>query len=1094
MHFLTIIAGGTELQQQSHYDVFISCRQAEPDMTIAARLQAILEGYRTPRALVRKGAPPHIGQVYRHAGEAPGIGQISPDVREALLRSRFLIVVCSPRTPGSAWINAEIEAFRAGGRGDHALALLIEGEPSEAFPRAICEVRRTLTDAAGVEYEEVQEVEPLAADVRAPSLQRSLRLLRTESLRLLAPLLGYAFDDLRQRQRERQVRRAVQIASVAAVLGLTFGSYSLYRWWDAARAALAANQAREGAEKAALQAGAATDRAARGAAEASRQTAVALDQTRAAETERARAERGEQEAKLQTDIAIAKTREADEQRAAALEQRDRALRAQSLFLADLSRRQTESGAGTTGILLALEGLPRPGNPRPLVREALAALYAGIYPAGDRAVLTGHKDDVWLVRYSADGARLLSASIDGSCRVWDTRTGKLLATLPAGTDGQSASASFSQDGRRVATGSLDGAVFIWDADTGMLKARLTDHHPSSASDVALSPDGRFVAAAAGDAAYIWGMETERLLSTMTGHSDKITSVAFSPDSRRLVTTSADRTAMVWDVGTGKAIARLSGHTDRIRAAKFSPDGTRVVTRSDDLTAAVWNATTGKRLHLLAGHTDWVWAADFSPDGARVVTASADGTARFWDADTGQMLVQTRPQALGISGAAFSPDGTILATSGIDHTVRTYDARTGREIARLRGHTEAVLDLAFSPDGQYLATGSFDDSVRIWNVKSPVPVQFLGAHKSMVSVTAFSPDGRVALTAGDDETPRLWSVADGKLLAELKCHTVVAYDAEFSPDGRYILTGSEDGNACLWDARTAQLIRMINAGWNIKEARFSPDGRMIATAILERVSEDRYERPIRLWDTQTGKPLATLVTRPDESIFKIAFSPDGRYLLATTIFGFRVYDLHTYQPHVDWAESKWVQNGQFSPDSRRLVVGTSDNSAYVWDLETRTQVMALKGHLRMVDCVAFSPDGRRIVTGSSEGNLRLWNSDTGQSIAVLAGHGSGMMDSCQFSSDGAFVLSASWDRTARVWDASSGEPLAVLTGHNSDVSTASFSPDGRYILTGDRNGEVGLWRFFPVADELIAYAGEVVSRSLTPEERQEFALEARSGGQP
>ena len=201
-----------ELQEQFEYDAFISYRHTTPDWQIAEELQRQLEGYRAPLELGERGFPTRVRRVFRDQEELPSASNLSDNILQALRRSRYLIVVCSPRTPGSRWVAREIELFREMGGDDQILALLIEGEPAQSFPEPL---RRR----GGQEYE------PLAADIRsdghrqelrelaregppdperfghgpAQDLRGAVRLLGGEKLRLLAPIFGCGYDDLRQR-------------------------------------------------------------------------------------------------------------------------------------------------------------------------------------------------------------------------------------------------------------------------------------------------------------------------------------------------------------------------------------------------------------------------------------------------------------------------------------------------------------------------------------------------------------------------------------------------------------------------------------------------------------------------------------------------------------------------------------------------------------------------------------------------------------------------------------------------------------------------------------------------------------------------------
>src|SRR5438270_9508914 len=148
-----------------HYAAFISYRHADMDRRWAKWLHRALETYRVPRRLAaERGLPRRIGRCFRDEEELPASSNLSREIDAALERSRFLIVICSPRTPASEWVNREVERFREMGRGDRILALLTEGEPGESFPRALRQIRR-----AAVESETatpIEEIEPLAADAR----------------------------------------------------------------------------------------------------------------------------------------------------------------------------------------------------------------------------------------------------------------------------------------------------------------------------------------------------------------------------------------------------------------------------------------------------------------------------------------------------------------------------------------------------------------------------------------------------------------------------------------------------------------------------------------------------------------------------------------------------------------------------------------------------------------------------------------------------------------------------------------------------------------------------------------------------------------
>ncbi|MBO4809098.1 MAG: TIR domain-containing protein [Lachnospiraceae bacterium] len=200
------------------YDAFISYRHSPLDMEIAKKVHTALETYKVPKSVKAKIEKKKITRVFRDQEELPIGSNLSDNISEALSSSEKLIVICSPRTPESEWVGKEIDAFiKMHGR-DNVLAVLIEGEPDESFPPAL------LTDGNG------NNVEPLAADIRGETKKERNTKFKTEILRLIAPILGCSYDDLKQRHRERIIKRTISLVSagalVVAIAGAAFGIYN----------------------------------------------------------------------------------------------------------------------------------------------------------------------------------------------------------------------------------------------------------------------------------------------------------------------------------------------------------------------------------------------------------------------------------------------------------------------------------------------------------------------------------------------------------------------------------------------------------------------------------------------------------------------------------------------------------------------------------------------------------------------------------------------------------------------------------------------------------------------------------------------------
>ncbi len=211
-----------------HYNAFISYRHAEQDSEAAIALHRRLEAFRLPGNL-RKKYPKErwkIERVFRDQDELPLSDNLSDQIEHALANADYLIVICSPRLPESRWCAREIELFKKMHGLDHILAVLIEGEPEESFPEGIRYREIPTVNEKGETVIVRQEVEPLAAELRAEDKKTRKKLLEDAVLRMAAPMYGLAYDELKQRHREQKIRRIAAISGIAAAVVLGYAAMS----------------------------------------------------------------------------------------------------------------------------------------------------------------------------------------------------------------------------------------------------------------------------------------------------------------------------------------------------------------------------------------------------------------------------------------------------------------------------------------------------------------------------------------------------------------------------------------------------------------------------------------------------------------------------------------------------------------------------------------------------------------------------------------------------------------------------------------------------------------------------------------------------
>ncbi len=185
-------------------------------MFVAKGIHKALETTKIPLRIRKELGKKGIQRVFRDQEELPIGSSLSDNIEAALAESEFLVVICTPQTKESAWVMKEINTFIAMHGRQNVLAVLAEGEPADAFPPQL------LYDDYG------NPREPLAADVRGNSKGEIRKKIKSESLRLAASILYCDYDTLKQRHRERVMRRYMGIAAGVAALGVVFGIYNAY--------------------------------------------------------------------------------------------------------------------------------------------------------------------------------------------------------------------------------------------------------------------------------------------------------------------------------------------------------------------------------------------------------------------------------------------------------------------------------------------------------------------------------------------------------------------------------------------------------------------------------------------------------------------------------------------------------------------------------------------------------------------------------------------------------------------------------------------------------------------------------------------------
>jgi len=321
-------------------------------------------------------------------------------------------------------------------------------------------------------------------------------------------------------------------------------------------------------------------------------------------------------------------------------------------------------------------------------------------------------------------RIVSASRDGTLRLWDVATRNHIAVL-SGHEGHVSGIAPTPDGTRLVTGGeFDSTARIWNLnDGGRLERDIAV--PNATSSFAITADGKRLAVGASDGTIsLLDLTSGRHLYSRRGHLG-VSSLAITPDEKHLVTGgNPDHTLQVWSLETGDRLSQLNSNSP-ITAVAVTKDNAKAVIGLKNGMGQVWDLDAQRKDFELHGHTGAITSVALTPDGKRIITASEDETARVWDRVTGRHLLTLKGHEGRVTSIAVTPDSTRAITGSgrrdshiirpiNDYSARVWDLTTGRQLAILNGHTSPITTVAVTPNGERAVTGSQDQTARIWDL--------------------------------------------------------------------------------------------------------------------------------------------------------------------------------------------------------------------------------------------------------------------------------------------------------------------------------------------------------------------------------------------
>lgn len=454
-----------------------------------------------------------------------------------------------------------------------------------------------------------------------------------------------------------------------------------------------------------------------------------------------------------------------------------------------------------------------------------------------------------------------------------------------------------------------------------------------------------------------------------------------------------------------------------------------------------------------------AAAFSADGGRFAIGYADGRIVLDQSDGSGREARLLGHTGRIWAVKFSPDGKFLA-SVTSNEALLWDLERG-EGKQLCDGGKTFTDIAYSPDGRYLAWSSRDGHVTVRDLRSGTSQSFAERQGASLAVD-FSADGMLLASSGDDGSVVIRHTGDWRIQRTIRTGRSDLISLAIRPDGKRIATAGLAGPVDVWniDANTpetagSQIPAPADKRWKI---RYAPDGALLALA--------SWDGTVKFWDARTLQYRGT-IDGNDQRVNDIAFVRNAaRFLTADESGAVRLWDLTQLRPMFDdsIADRREVLVGRYSPDGSKFVAGGKDGQATLYgvDADGLLHRHCMVEHRNWVTSVGFSPDSKRVVSvgmseaAAGEDGIRLWDSETCRQIGMPINAGNGVIRTVAYSPAGDRIAWAT--STGAIWLAdpgAGGQPRQLPQLHGAGVEEVDFSPDGKLLVSGGRDGKVLLW---------------------------------------
>lgn len=575
---------------------------------------------------------------------------------------------------------------------------------------------------------------------------------------------------------------------------------------------------------------------------------------------------------------------------------------------------------------------------------------------------------------------------------------------------------------------------------------------------------------------WG----RLMFLCTQYHDnyaaanKINTVALDNDRSRFLRAGLNGLVEIVPLEGDAAPISIPNINGTVYSAVFSPDGQTVAIGSDDPDGylRVVQIDNPEQQTVFTGHTDDVLSVRYSNDGRELLSASKDNSAVLWNAASGERIQQYRGHNWWVWSAEFSENEKLIVTAGQDGIVRVWDKRTASVTPPFPGHDGPVYSAVFAmlpndvgQEALHVVSAGYDRRLLIWDPTKLKEYDFKQIEKG-------------------------GSVVPEALYRQLTGHTASIRSLAVSPERSLVVSAANDNTIKVWDLRKGRTLTTFrgHASW-VRACVFSPDGRWLLSgshdSTVKRWSVSDYEE-IRVFQGRT-------IEGHREAILAARFGLKGqRIVTASEDRTARTWDSRTGESGAVFREGHeyLTSNVAFFPDQQRLLTAAVDSTVRAWSLTSGAELWKLEDTGRSAALALSSQTGRWIATGGTtteagqQWPIQVFDSRTQQRVFLLTRHNV-EVTALEFSPDEKWLVSGDAKGRLHVWNVSTGEWVRTMKGHNRRVQQILFSSNGQRLFTASADSSIAQWEFDSgreLVDGVLKHPDSVVGMAISEDDTQ------------